>query len=59
MGRGDWNDGMNRVGIEGRGESVWLGWFLYATLNRFAGIVRAQRGKTGARLPAYRSGPPV
>ncbi len=28
MGSGDWNDGMNRVGIEGRGESVWLGWFL-------------------------------
>ncbi len=36
MGAGDWNDGMNRVGIEGRGESVWLGWFLYATLTRFA-----------------------
>ncbi len=36
MGSGDWNDGMNRVGIEGRGESVWLGWFLCATLNRFA-----------------------
>ena len=32
MGGGDWNDGMNRVGIEGKGESVWLGWFLYATL---------------------------
>ena len=32
MGGGDWNDGMNRVGIEGRGESVWLGFFLYATL---------------------------
>jgi cyclic beta-1,2-glucan synthetase len=28
MGGGDWNDGMNRVGIEGRGESVWLAWFL-------------------------------
>ncbi|NLD72908.1 MAG: hypothetical protein GX649_09365, partial [Chloroflexi bacterium] len=36
FGGGDWNDGMNRVGIEGRGESVWLGWFLYATLMRFA-----------------------
>jgi cyclic beta-1,2-glucan synthetase len=36
IGTGDWNDGMNRVGIRGRGESVWLGWFLYATLNRFA-----------------------
>ena len=36
MGSGDWNDGMNRVGAEGRGESVWLGWFLHATLMRFA-----------------------
>ncbi|MCM2476645.1 protein ndvB [Rhizobium sp. CG5] len=32
---GDWNDGMNRVGIEGRGESVWLGWFLASALNTF------------------------
>jgi cyclic beta-1,2-glucan synthetase len=36
MGAGDWNDGMNRVGIEGKGESIWLGWFVYATLNAFA-----------------------
>jgi cyclic beta-1,2-glucan synthetase len=36
IGSGDWNDGLNRVGIKGRGESVWLGWFLYATLTRFA-----------------------
>jgi cyclic beta-1,2-glucan synthetase len=36
MGGGDWNDGMNRVGVEGRGESVWLGWFLCATLTSFA-----------------------
>jgi cyclic beta-1,2-glucan synthetase len=38
MGGGDWNDGMNRVGAEGRGESVWLGWFLCATMDRFAGL---------------------
>ncbi len=38
MGEGDWNDGMNRVGVEGRGESVWLGWFLHATLKRFAAL---------------------
>jgi cyclic beta-1,2-glucan synthetase len=38
FGSGDWNDGMNRVGISGRGESVWLGWFLYATLIRFARV---------------------
>jgi cyclic beta-1,2-glucan synthetase len=36
IGGGDWNDGMNRVGIEGKGESVWLAWFLVATLRRFA-----------------------
>ncbi len=32
---GDWNDGMNRVGIEGKGTSVWLGWFLAGTLRSF------------------------
>ncbi|HEY9519781.1 MAG TPA: hypothetical protein VIQ98_10975, partial [Gemmatimonadales bacterium] len=36
MGTGDWNDGMNRVGIHGKGESVWLAWFLAATLRAFA-----------------------
>ena len=36
MGAGDWNDGMDRVGEGGRGESVWLGWFLYSTLSAFA-----------------------
>ncbi|CAN7297936.1 GH36-type glycosyl hydrolase domain-containing protein [Pararhizobium sp. LjRoot238] len=40
---GDWNDGMNRVGIEGRGTSVWLGWFLAATLRSFIAIAR-ERG---------------
>ncbi len=35
MGTGDWNDGMNRVGEQGKGESVWLGWFLHETLARF------------------------
>jgi cyclic beta-1,2-glucan synthetase len=38
MGAGDWNDGMNRVGREGRGESVWLGWFLLVNLTEFARI---------------------
>ncbi len=38
IGSGDWNDGMNRVGHEGRGESVWLGWFLVAVLDAFAPI---------------------
>ena len=36
IGCGDWNDGMNRVGIEGRGESVWLAFFLHDVLTRFA-----------------------
>lgn len=38
MGAGDWNDGMNRVGQEGRGESVWLGFFLHHVLKDFAPI---------------------
>lgn len=36
MGGGDWNDGMNRVGAEGKGESVWLAWFMVEVLERFA-----------------------
>ena len=36
IGAGDWNDGMNRVGAEGKGESVWLSWFLYATIAAFS-----------------------
>jgi cellobiose phosphorylase len=38
MGTGDWNDGMNRVGSEGKGESIWLGWFLAKTLDDFAPV---------------------
>ena len=38
IGSGDWNDGMNRVGVRGRGESVWLAWFLCSVLTRFAPI---------------------
>ncbi len=44
IGSGDWNDGFNRVGIRGKGESVWLGWFLYAALNSFVPIAQ-QRGE--------------
>ncbi|MBT9568970.1 MAG: cyclic beta 1-2 glucan synthetase, partial [Thiobacillus sp.] len=40
MGSGDWNDGMNRVGEKGRGESVWLAWFLYDNLQQFAELAR-------------------
>jgi cyclic beta-1,2-glucan synthetase len=42
IGSGDWNDGMNRVGHEGRGESVWLGWFLHTVLAAFAPIAEAR-----------------
>ena len=38
MGAGDWNDGMNRVGVGGQGESVWLGWFLADTLAEFDAV---------------------
>jgi cellobiose phosphorylase len=42
MGSGDWNDGMNLVGIHGKGESVWLGFFLCAVLREFAGLAGAR-----------------
>ena len=42
MGTGDWNDGMNRVGREGRGESVWLGFFLYQVLGAFVPLAEAR-----------------
>lgn len=47
MGTGDWNDGMNKVGAEGKGESVWNGWFMLATLREFAGL--AEHRKDSAR----------
>jgi cellobiose phosphorylase len=42
MGSGDWNDGMNRVGRGGQGESVWLAWFLIRTLKDFAPLAAAR-----------------
>lgn len=42
MGAGDWNDGMNEVGSKGRGESVWLGWFLAHTFSIFSPIAEAR-----------------
>jgi cyclic beta-1,2-glucan synthetase len=42
FGTGDWNDGMNRVGERGQGESVWLGWFLHTTLLAFAALARTR-----------------
>jgi cyclic beta-1,2-glucan synthetase len=52
MGTGDWNDAMNRIGRGGRGESVWVGFFLYAILGAFAPLC-AQRGDT-PRATRYR-----
>ncbi|MBK8020023.1 MAG: hypothetical protein IPK19_01045 [Chloroflexi bacterium] len=57
MQAGDWNDGMNRVGVEGRGESVWMAWFLYTTLDRFLPLCEVMAdptsaAKTRARLSA-------
>jgi len=42
MGCGDWNDGMNLVGQHGKGESVWLAFFLYEVLNQFATLARTR-----------------
>jgi len=65
IGTGDWNDGMNRVGQDGRGESVWLGWFLHATLAAFEPLAEARgdrqrcdawaaaRAKLGQALEAH------
>ena len=58
FGSGDWNDGMNRVGREGRGESTWLGFFLYTVLMEFAPLCdearaeryRAEASRLGSRL---------
>jgi cyclic beta-1,2-glucan synthetase len=53
IGIGDWNDGMSRVGVEGRGESVWLAWFLAATLRAFAPHAEARGdAATAARFRA-------
>jgi len=49
MGTGDWNDGMSRVGEAGRGESVWLGWFLHTALLAFAPLAEA-RGDARAAI---------
>ncbi|WP_443082782.1 GH36-type glycosyl hydrolase domain-containing protein [Variovorax sp. PAMC 28711] len=42
MGTGDWNDGMNRVGHEGKGESVWLGWFLCSVVAQYLPLAEAR-----------------
>jgi cyclic beta-1,2-glucan synthetase len=49
IGIGDWNDGMNRVGKDGRGESVWLAWFLITVLRGFAPVAEARGDAQTAR----------
>ena len=58
IGSGDWNDGMNRVGIEEKGESVWLAWFLITTLRKFSAHAekrgdRAMRDEVLAKADEY------
>ncbi|NTV96269.1 MAG: cyclic beta 1-2 glucan synthetase, partial [Thiobacillus sp.] len=65
IGSGDWNDGMNRVGIGGKGESVWLGFFLHDVLSQFgalaerhgdpefAGFCAAEAARLGANLELH------
>jgi N,N'-diacetylchitobiose phosphorylase len=56
MGTGDWNDGMNRVGREGRGESVWLGFFLWRLLGDCLPLAAARGDQDHvARWTAYRA----
>jgi cyclic beta-1,2-glucan synthetase len=57
FGTGDWNDGMNRVGRLGRGESVWMGFFLWSVLDAFTPFCEARRDtKRLRRFAAYREG---
>ncbi|MEO7767965.1 MAG: cyclic beta 1-2 glucan synthetase, partial [Ferruginibacter sp.] len=46
IGSGDWNDGLDRVGFHGKGESVWLAFFLYGVLREFAKIARLKNDET-------------
>lgn len=49
IGNGDWNDGMNRVGIQGKGESVWLGWFLIQVMKDFSELLNNEGFLTEAK----------
>jgi cyclic beta-1,2-glucan synthetase len=52
IGSGDWNDGLNRVGVDGKGESVWLAWFLIDVLKSFTGVM--ERAGLGEHVAPYR-----
>ena len=51
IGTGDWNDGMNMVGQGGKGESVWLGWFLHTTLTGFIRLAESRQAPYAAWTP--------
>ncbi|WP_265520030.1 GH36-type glycosyl hydrolase domain-containing protein [Nitratireductor luteus] len=53
MGTGDWNDGMNRVGEGGKGESVWLGWLLLRTIELFAPLAEGRDADRAERWHAH------
>ena len=55
IGTGDWNDGMNRVGAQGKGESVWLGWLLLRTIALFAPLAEARDALCVARAARWRA----
>jgi len=53
MGTGDWNDGMNRVGEGGQGESVWLGWLLLRTIEMLAPLAESRDADRARRWRAH------
>jgi len=56
IGTGDWNDGLNRVGAEGKGESVWMAWFLCFVIDHFAPLCERRGDAERARFYAERTG---
>jgi cellobiose phosphorylase len=56
MGCGDWNDGMNLVGRDGKGESVWLAWFLYHNLQQFGELARRRNDQAFAEICSEQAG---
>ncbi|WP_404400524.1 GH36-type glycosyl hydrolase domain-containing protein [Pelagibacterium halotolerans] len=53
IGTGDWNDGMNRVGEGGKGESVWLGWLLISAVDQLVPLAKARDLQRSARWQAH------
>ena len=53
IGSGDWNDGFSNVGTKGKGESVWLGFFLYDILGRFIKIIKENNNMSEEKITQY------